>query len=169
MSAVRINTWQFVLRWVAREAGGRVGDPDRVLFMEEGAELKDFILTFYKAVATGDMAVISEMTADEPGMLFVGTDADEWWESRERLAQAASAQHAQIPEMTIQPGTITAYRQGDFGFVADRPSLILADGTAQSLRFTAVLRRDAEGWKLVQGHTSIGVPNEDVLGRELST
>jgi ketosteroid isomerase-like protein len=137
--------------------------------MEVNAELKDFVLTFYLAVETGDTAVISNMTADEPGLLFVGTDADEWWESRERLAQAASVQHKEIPEMTIRPGTITAYRQGDFGFVADRPSFVFADEREQSLRFTAVLRRDAEGWKLVQGHTSIGVPNEDVLGRELST
>jgi ketosteroid isomerase-like protein len=137
--------------------------------MEVDAELKDFILTFYKAVETGDMAVISEMTADEPGMLFVGTDPDEWWESRERLAQAASTQHQEAPEVTVRPGTITAYRQGDFGFVADRPAFVLADGTERSFRFTAVLRRDAEGWKLVQAHTSIGVPNEDVLGLELST
>jgi ketosteroid isomerase-like protein len=137
--------------------------------MEVDAELKDFILTFYRAVETGDMAAISNMTADEPGMLFVGTDADEWWEGRERLAQAASSQHQEAPGVTVRPGTITAYRQEDFGFVADRPSFVLANGEERSFRFTAVLRRDAAGWKLIQGHTSIGVPNEEVLGRELST
>jgi hypothetical protein len=36
-------------------------------------------------------------------------------------------------------------------------------------RVTAVLHKENGEWKMVQGHVSFGVPNEEALGQELPT
>jgi ketosteroid isomerase-like protein len=36
-------------------------------------------------------------------------------------------------------------------------------------RLTAVFRREANGWKIIQQHLSIGIRNEEVVGKELMT
>jgi len=36
------------------------------------------------------------------------------------------------------------------------------------MRFTATLVRRAGAWKIVQGHASVGAPNTQVVGKELT-
>jgi len=36
------------------------------------------------------------------------------------------------------------------------------------MRFTATLVRRPPGWKIVQGHASVGATNEEVVGKELT-
>jgi hypothetical protein len=71
--------------------------------------------------------------------------------------------------MRIWPGDIEAYVEGDLGWFADRPRFVLLDGTEVPFRHTGVFRREGGEWKLVQAHTSLGIPNEDVIGFELTT
>jgi SnoaL-like protein len=44
--------------------------------------------------------------------------------------------------------------------------LILEDGTEILTRSTAVFHREDGEWKMVQGHTSVGISNEDLFGSE---
>ena len=43
----------------------------------------------------------------------------------------------------------------------------LPDGTAISMRSTLVFHRENGEWKLVQQHNSVGIPNEEVVGKAL--
>jgi SnoaL-like domain len=135
--------------------------------MQQDPELKEVVLGFYGAWESGNAASFAEMTSDEPGMVFIGTDSEEWWESRDRLAQAAHAQHEEAA-YRVRPGELKAYRIGDFGIIADRPTFILPDGTESPFRFTAVFQKEGGTWKLVQAHASIGVANEDLTGQKLT-
>ena len=51
----------------------------------------------------------------------------------------------------------------------DQPKLVLPGGTELRCRFTAVFHKENGGWKGVQWHWSIGVPNEEAIGQELET
>jgi ketosteroid isomerase-like protein len=137
--------------------------------MKRSPELEAMLRRFYTAMAAGDAASIRRMTSREPGVLAIGTDPGEWWSGFDAIVQAFEAQMADweggIP---IRGGDIEAYSEGTVGWVADRPVLHLPDGTDVTLRLTAVLHIEDGEWKFVQSHASIGVPNEEAVGRELS-
>jgi hypothetical protein len=68
--------------------------------------------------------------------------------------------------ITVVPGDTRGYREGDIGWVASRAAFRLPDGTEVPARMTAVFRRESGDWKVVQGHASIGVGNEEATGVE---
>lgn len=135
--------------------------------MQEDNELRDAMLDFYEAVGAGDEDVLRHLASDEPGFLIIGTAPEEWWDNQDAFVQAGAAQHEQAPDIRVRAGEIAAYSEGDFGIVADTPVFVLPDGTNTPFRLTAVARRTGEGWRFVQAHTSVGVSNQQVLGREL--
>jgi len=61
-----------------------------------------------------------------------------------------------------------AYSEGTVGWVADRPRFRLDDGTESPIRLTAMFHKEQGAWKMVHFHVSVGVPNEDLVGRELT-
>jgi hypothetical protein len=134
--------------------------------MEIDDELREAYVALFRAIEAGDGDRVSAMIADEPGFLFIGTDPDEWWRSPQDVGRTVVTQKKAAPDMTFRSGTITAYREGEIGLVADNPAFVTGDGTEQPFRVTCAFRRDAEGWKLVQAHTSIAVPNAEVAGFE---
>jgi excisionase family DNA binding protein len=140
-----------------------------VQIVEPSAELKAVVLRFYEAMASGDATAIARMTSREPGVLAIGTDPHEWWSGYDAVVQVFEVQMVDwqggIP---IVAGEIEAFSEGAVGCVADRPTLHLPDGTNVPLRLTAVLHIEKGEWKFVQSHASIGVLNEESVGRELS-
>ncbi len=93
---------------------------------------------------------------DEDGVVFVGTDAEEWWEDD------PAALHAAIRDQLEATGGFdivdedpTGYSDGDIGWYSDDGSLRLPDGTVVPMRQTGVLRRVGGQWKFVQSHASV--------------
>lgn len=80
---------------------------------------------------------------------------------------------AQIEEMggalALSPVRPEGFSDGDVGWLADQPTLRMADGSELAFWITAVLVRDAGAWRFQQVHFSLGVANEQVVGRELTT
>ena len=62
-----------------------------------------------------------------------------------------------------------AYRDGSIGWVAGQPILKFSDGTEMLVRLTAVFQMEENGWKIVQWHFSMGIPNEDSIGEMPTT
>jgi ketosteroid isomerase-like protein len=134
--------------------------------METDDEVLHAYLRLIEAIQSGDASGISSMIADEPGVIFLGTDPEEWWRGAEEVAQAVEAQYEAAPGMKMRTGDVAAYRRGDLGLVADRPTFVMADGTEQAARVTIAFRKDGDDWKVVQAHTSVAVPNQDVAAFE---
>ncbi len=57
---------------------------------------------------------------------------------------------------------------GDVIWVADRPAVVLPDGTSLPLRLTAVATRDGGALVVRQLHVSVGAPNEEALQQQLT-
>ncbi len=133
--------------------------------MEPAPELRDTILRLYEAFSRGDADLVERLTSRQEGLVFIGTDPNEWLEDIQSVRQLLQAQAG--AGITVVPGDIRAYREGSIGWAADRGAFRLPDGTEVPFRLTAVFRQEDGDWKLVQEHASIGVPNEETLGVEL--
>jgi ribulose-5-phosphate 4-epimerase/fuculose-1-phosphate aldolase len=139
--------------------------------MEQAPELKEILQHFYQGFASGDPSAFERLMSRHEGILAIGTDPNEWWDNLETLTRVTRAQLQEMRAagMSIVPGDAQCYREGSVGWIADRPSFRLADGSEISTRVTMVLHQEDGEWKAVQFHTSIGVPNQDVAGVDLTT
>jgi hypothetical protein len=137
--------------------------------VEEMAELKQVMLGFYRALSGGDAGSLEELISAQAGVLGIGTDPDEWWQGPAKLRSIMKTQMAEMGGgITIVGSDPIAFSEGTVGWVADRPRFRLDDGTESPIRLTATFHKEQDAWKIVQFHVSVGVPNEDVVGKELT-
>jgi ketosteroid isomerase-like protein len=131
---------------------------------EPSVEVKELMTRFYEAASKGDFESLNGLVSRRTGIVWIGTDSNEWWESPEAVFQAWQAQTAALNgPAPITSGNLTAYQRGEVAWVSDRPTFHLPDGRSLPLRLTAVWMREPEGWRVVQVHMSLGVANESVL------
>lgn len=125
----------------------------------------------FAAINARDTATFLNLHADEPGVLFIGSDPKEWWAGYQTLSPIVAAQMSEFETggLTFDVGEIDAYSEGTVGWVAGRPTLLFTDGSTSSLRFTGVLHLDRGVWRFVQWHLSAGIDNEAALGFEMTT
>jgi hypothetical protein len=84
--------------------------------MEHSDELRDLTLRFYEATSISDLSFFDRhVSHQEEGVVFVGTDPDEWWEGFEAFREAMRAQSEGMGGMRIVPGELRAYREGEVG------------------------------------------------------
>ena len=131
--------------------------------MERSAELEALLMGFMEAHAKRDSAFIEKTISTREGLLFIGTDPNEWWAGYETVARAIPAE-GEAAGITVVPGDPVAYAEGTVGWAADQSRFQLPDGTEVPCRVTWVFHKENGEWKIVQLHVSIGVPNEDVFG-----
>jgi hypothetical protein len=130
--------------------------------VEKSNELRDFVLSSYKAMLNGDFGFLSQ----RDDVLMIGTDANEWWTGYATLLKILTPQMEALAGSTME-GDPQAYVEGTVGWVADQVKMVLPDGTELQIRLTAVYHKEDNDWKGVQWHWSIGVPNEEAFGQEL--
>jgi len=136
--------------------------------MQKSSELKALLLNFYEACTNGDTSFIKEITSRRDGALMIGTDPDEWWADYDTIIRVNEAQMQEMGGIPIEAGEPEAYTEGTVGWVADQAKFKLPDGTEIPLRLTGVFLKESGDWKVVQMHASIGVPNEEAFGQDLT-
>jgi ketosteroid isomerase-like protein len=134
-------------------------------------ELRDVFLRVNQALSRGDVSEILGLISQDEGVLSIGTDPEEWWRGFDKIKHIYTEQLAQMGDSGIQieANDPECYVEGSVGWGSCNGRFIVPDGTSQSMRVTAVFRREGESWKIVQWHTSFGVRNEDVFGTNLPT
>lgn len=114
----------------------------------------------------GDADAVMARISEQPGMLAVGSDDEEWWNAVERAVW-----RRQIEEsggFPLARDEIEAWEEGSVGWAATRMTIRPLDGSGDTahVRATYVLHLERCEWKLVQVHWSLGRSNIDVLGVE---
>ena len=137
--------------------------------MDDAATLAAFVDELYARMNDSD-AAFERLIASGDGVLGIGTDPDEWWDGAAALRDAFATQTREMREagMAVEPGEVRVWQSGDVGWFADRPRIRLPDGSGLDTRVSGVCRREAGGWALIHWHISVGVPNEDAVGQELT-
>jgi ketosteroid isomerase-like protein len=136
--------------------------------MRRSTEVRDALLRFYEVFSAEDLERFAQIIAQEEneGVLVIGTDPGDWLEGREQWIAAREAlMEGRWEGLRLEAGEQPhSYEEGSMGWVADRPSIVMADGTAIPARLTGVVRQEEEGeWRFVHVHLSVGVPDEEVV------
>ena len=131
--------------------------------MERSAELQDIILAAFKDYSSDDASSIERHTSRQDEVRLIGTDPDEWFEGEQ--AAEVLKQEAQDPSFRVSSlDELEVFVEGSVGWASGRPTWMLEDGTEIPSRWTAVFHREDGEWKMVQAHTSVGVPDEELFG-----
>jgi ketosteroid isomerase-like protein len=131
--------------------------------MQPSPELRALIEKSFRDLAAKDADAVLATFSSEPGVVFIGTDPKEWFESRADAepvirAVAASGDGNMPANLSIQ-----ASQEGTVGWAVYRWSGHLPDGRTLQLRGTNVFNQDGGMWKAVHSHWSVAVPDELVM------
>lgn len=138
--------------------------------LEENPEIKAVVKRFIQALEAGDGHTLSNLFARDEGLRYIGTDFREWWQGPE-VASVIGPHLAIAPDyrIWIDADDLEGYSRGNVGWGAARGHLRFADREAVDYRHTAVYVLEAGYWRIVQAHNSVGRPNMEVAGVELTT
>ena len=131
--------------------------------MERSAELKDIILAAFEDYSSDNASLIERHTSRQAGVRLIGTDPNEWFEGEQ--AAEVLKREAQDPSFRVSAlDELEVLAEGSVGWASGRPTWMLEDGTEIPSRWTAVFHQEDGEWKMVQAHTSVGVPDEQLFG-----
>ena len=133
--------------------------------MDRSTEVASALRAIYDAVSAGDGETLTAMLSSRQGLVFIGTDPDEWFDDAATVQQMLQAQAG--AGIKVRGGDIVAYEEGTVGWAADRGAFLLPDGSEAPFRITVVFHREQGEWKVVQEHASVAVGNEAVIGTTL--
>lgn len=137
--------------------------------MEQSKELQELYHRICAAQSNGDQTFFEQHFSRADGVVAIGTDPAEWWFGYDTITRVFAAQLKESGGFEILADQPVAYQQGVTGWLAGQPVLKLSDGSEIPFRLTVVLRQEEDGWKIVQWHSSIGIPNEESISETLTT
>jgi hypothetical protein len=126
--------------------------------MAPSSEITATMHEFYRRMLAGEGDAANDLISRDPALVFIGS-AGEWIDDQEALRagkQEAGEGLAAGPDPR-------AWARGDVGYYVDRPTWLFADGSKAEMRLSAVLQREAGGWRIVQVHQSVAVPDDQCV------
>lgn len=124
-------------------------------------EIRKVLDEMIEAQNAGDAPRLRSMLSERPDAVHIGTDAEEWWTSKQVSDVTAAASGGD--DIRVVADDIDIHVQGDVAWAEGRGRFMRAGGGERPVRMTAVLVREDGQWKQVQSHASIGVPNADIF------
>jgi hypothetical protein len=115
------------------------------------------MLRFYNRLSASDVDSFDELVSAHPATLVIGTAPGELVRERARLRFGFEAEG-----VTLQARDPHGYSEGDMAWIVETPLFGFPDGSPIDIRLTTVLLKQEGKWKLVHGHFSVGVPDEEV-------
>jgi ketosteroid isomerase-like protein len=137
--------------------------------MEYSIELRNLVLQYYKALSSGDISFIENLFSQHAEVLAIGSDPDEWWTGYKTIIDVFKSQLEEIEGPQFVDADTEAFNEGTVGWAASQVMVTMPDKQVIPLRMTFVFHQEDGIWKVLQAHTSAGVLNEDLIGRELTT
>ncbi len=131
--------------------------------MERSPDVEGFVREMYDLMRAGDGAAVASLVPDDEGVLFVGTDAEEWWDTTGAIRGAMQEQLEATGGFDFVDIDPRGYRAGDVGWFSDHPSMRFPDGSVVPMRMTGVARMAGGSWQLVQGHLSVAASANEQL------
>jgi hypothetical protein len=120
---------------------------------EHAPDLDQFLRNWLDAKVRGDRDAVLTGLSSYPGVLAIGTDADEWWAG----AEAFAAAHGGAGPLQARIEHLDTHAEGTAGWGAARVVADFGDGRL-AVRVSVVAHREENGWRVVQTHASVGDP-----------
>ncbi|HEX9036639.1 MAG TPA: nuclear transport factor 2 family protein [Ktedonobacterales bacterium] len=133
--------------------------------MQASPEIREAALQALRDQLAGNLDAALQAMSQEPGFLSIGTAPAEWFSGFAAFEQAARAATAAggggMPP--LENVEVEAYQEGTVGWGSERGTLRLPNGVALSIRGTFVVHQEGGRWKAVQTHTSVGIPDDQIM------
>ena len=126
--------------------------------MAPSSEITSMMLEFYRRMLAGEAEAANDLISRDPAIVFIGS-AGEWIDDQETLRSGKQ----QPGEGLLAGSHPSAWARGDVGYFVDQPTWLFADGSKAEMRLSAVLQREAGGWRIVQVHQSVAVPDDQCV------
>jgi hypothetical protein len=117
-------------------------------------ELAQRTRELYADLSAGNAQQASLLYSQEPGRVFVGLTGNDFHATSEPRGVATDEFFVE-PGSRIVPGDLMAFSDREAGWVTDRPTIQLANGTELHIRLTIVWRNEYGIWKIVHTHASL--------------
>lgn len=126
-------------------------------------EIRAVLDQMLQAINAGDAGRLRTLVSERPDAVHIGTDAAEWWTSKQMLDAMDGNLHGAFDVQAVIDD-VGVHVDGEIAWVEGRGRFRRSDGAERPVRMTSVLAREDGQWKVVQLHTSIAVPNADIFG-----
>jgi hypothetical protein len=117
-------------------------------------ELAQRTRELYADLAAGNAQQASLLYSQEPGRVFVGLTTQDFRAASEPRG-VATEEFIVEPGSSIVPGELIAFSDRAAGWVVDRPTIKLTNGTELHIRLTILWRNEYGIWKIVHTHASL--------------
>jgi adenylate cyclase len=140
--------------------------------MEPAPELVTFFNKFIDLWAALDIEQALDGVSRQPGVLLVGTDPEEWWGDYGSASAVMKVQWQEFKSMggfRFDVERISAAKEGTVGWIAARGKIAIGSRTPLPMTCTVVAHEEGTHWRMVQFHTAIDSPNQQTVGRLMTT
>lgn len=110
---------------------------------------------------------LANMVSSDPSVRMILASDDQWYSGGPTVASVLTKRSQVLGILRAEFDRLEAYEAGDFGWAAAELTATIKDGEPVVFRHTLTLVLDEGVWRIVQMHTSVGVPQADVFGVEL--
>jgi class 3 adenylate cyclase len=137
---------------------------------DQDPELEAVLHRWINSLSRSDSEAVLNLLSSGTELRYIGTDEREWWSGTE-LARAFGRHIDELPPFSIDVAfdDVEAFSVGSVGWGCCVGTLKFEGMTPVTLRTTAVFVLEAGIWKIIQIHNSVGRPNVEVAGAELTT
>ena len=135
--------------------------------MRRSAGVEAVVEQLYDVMRCADLQLAEELLSADL-TVAIGTDEEEWETDHAAAVAGFVTQTREVGALRVQAGSPRGYSDGVFGWFEDRALVTFADGESAPVRVTGVVRHEKGRWRVVQVHTSVGLPNAE-LGLDLPT
>lgn len=129
--------------------------------MRRSAGVEAVVEQLYDVMRYADLQSAEELLSVDL-TVAIGTDEEEWETDHAAAVAGFVTQTREVGALKVRAGTPRGYSDGVFGWFEDRALVTFADGESASVRVTGVVRYEDGRWRLVQVHTSVGLPNAEL-------
>lgn len=128
--------------------------------MRRSAGFEAFIEQLYDVMRGCDPQTVEQLLSEDL-TVAIGTDEEEWDTDYAAAVAGFLTQTQAVGVLTVRAGSPRGYSDGLFGWFEDRALVTFTDGESAPIRVTGVVRHENGRWRLVQVHTSVGLPNAE--------
>jgi adenylate cyclase len=136
--------------------------------MRRSPEIEAVFRRIFSALRDGDQRTFRNHFSPSPDLWWIGSDEREWFRGDPESVDLFEQQVREFGLVDVAYKRSEAYEDGSVGWIAAEVELFTTTVDVVPARITVVFVLDAGLWRVVQWHTSIGIPNEEIFGFELT-
>ena len=136
--------------------------------MRRSPEIDAVFRRIFAALRDDDQQTFRNHFSPSPDLWWIGSDEREWFRGDTDSVALFEQQVLEIGLVDVVYKRSEPYESDSVGWIAAEVELITMTADIVRARITAVFVLDAGLWRVVQWHTSIGTPNEEVFGFEVT-